>query len=233
MEITFKESLANFWTQGDAVSHAVILVLFVMSILSWMQIVLKALRVYQRHNVTKAVEAFWHNSSVDKALKDLSAQIGEAHNFTDLAKSAVVAVEHFDHQKRNELGKHLNREEFISRTLRQSINRSTAKLESGMTVLASIGAVAPFVGLFGTVYGIYHALIGIAAAGSASLNTVSGPVGEALIMTALGLFVAIPAVLAYNAFVRYNRLELMELDGFAYDLLSFFDVGGKISTHKK
>lgn len=222
-----ENGLANFWIQGDAISHGVVLILFVMSILSWTQIILKGWRFWNRARITKAVEKFWHATSFDKALNNMSLELGANHNFTELAKHTATALEKFDHQKRNELGKNLNREEFISRTLRQSINRATSKLESGMTVLASIGAVAPFVGLFGTVYGIYHALIGIASAGSASLNTVSGPVGEALIMTAIGLFVAIPAVLAYNAFIRYNRLELMELDGFAADLLSYFENGVK------
>ncbi len=226
------QGLANFWAQGDSISHGVIFVLFVMSVLSWMQIAMKAWRISRRDKLNKAIENFWHESSVEKAIKDLSQEIGEDHIFTDLANRANAASKQFDHRMANEIGTLLKREEFISRALRQSINRSTSKLEKGMTVLASIGAVAPFVGLFGTVYGIYNALIGISAAGSASLNTVSGPVGEALIMTALGLFVAIPAVLAYNAFVRSNRLELMELDGFAYDLLSFFDVGTKISNKK-
>jgi biopolymer transport protein ExbB len=163
-----------------------------------------------------------------KAVEKLSDELGESHNFSRLAQDALTAASHFDEQKNNEIGKHLQREEIITRALRQSINQSTARLESGMTVLASIGAVSPFVGLFGTVYGIYNALLGISAAGSASLNTVSGPVGEALIMTAIGLFVAIPAVLAYNAFIRFNRLELMELDGFAHDLHSYFCTGKRI-----
>ena len=144
----------------------------------------------------------------------------------------VEAAEHFDEDKDNHIEHGLNRGEFITRTLRQSINRSTAKLESGLTMLASIGAVAPFIGLFGTVYGIYGALLGISASGAATLDKVSGPVGEALIMTAAGLFVAIPAALAYNAFVRLNRLELMELDGFAHDLYSYLSNGVK-ATNKK
>jgi biopolymer transport protein ExbB len=111
--------------------------------------------------------------------------------------------------------------------LRRSIERSTARLESGLTVLASIGSSAPFIGLFGTVWGIYHALLAIGIAGQGTLDKVAGPVGEALVMTAVGLAVAIPAVLAYNAFVRANRMVLGELDGFAHDLFAFVSTGAR------
>jgi biopolymer transport protein ExbB/TolQ len=124
----------------------------------------------------------------------------------------------------------VDRSEFLTRAMRQSIVRSSAKLESGLTALASIGTIAPFVGLFGTVWGIYHALLGIASAGSASIDKISGPVGEALIMTAAGLFVAIPAALAYNAFVRFNRVELAELDGFAHDLHAYLNTGARLAS---
>src|SRR5690606_19544680 len=110
------------------------------------------------------------------------------------------------------------------------IVKSTARLESGLTMLASIGSISPFVGLFGTVWGIYHALLSIASTGSASIDKISGPVGEALIMTAAGLFVAIPAVLAYNAFTRLNRLELAELDGFAHDLHAYLGTGARVGS---
>jgi len=223
-----EHGLVDFWVQGDFISHFVIFILFFMSILSWTQIGLKTWRFWKRSLITKALQNFWHESSIKKAVEKLAGELGANHNFSILAQDALTSALHFDEQKNNEIGKHLQRDEIITRALRQSINQATARLESGMTILASIGAVSPFVGLFGTVYGIYNALIGISAAGSATLNTVSGPVGEALIMTAIGLFVAIPAVLAYNAFIRFNRLELMELDGFAHDLHSYFCTGKKI-----
>ncbi len=118
--------------------------------------------------------------------------------------------------------------ELITRTLRQEINRVSARLENGLTLLASVGATAPFVGLFGTVWGIYHALVAVSATGTVQIDKVAGPVGEALIMTALGLVVAIPAVLAYNAFTRVNRVTLAELDGFAHDLHAYLTTGTRV-----
>jgi len=126
------------------------------------------------------------------------------------------------------LSAQVDRSELITRVLRQRINIAAARLESGLTWLASVGSTAPFVGLFGTVWGIYHALLNIAASGTLSIDRVAGPVGEALIMTAFGLVVAIPAVLAYNALTRVNRLILAELDGFAHDLHAFLTVGARI-----
>jgi biopolymer transport protein ExbB len=120
--------------------------------------------------------------------------------------------------------------EFLARAIRRAITRESAALEAGLSVLASVGSTAPFVGLFGTVWGIYHALIGIGMSGSATLDAVAGPVGEALIMTAAGLAVAIPAVLAYNAFTRGNRVVLAELDGFAHDLHAFLITGAKLDS---
>ncbi len=118
--------------------------------------------------------------------------------------------------------------ELITRTLRQEINRVSARLESGLTLLASVGSTAPFVGLLGTVWGIYHALLAVSTSGTVQIDKVAGPVGEALIMTALGLAVAIPAVLAYNAFTRVNRITLAELDAFAHDLHAYLTTGARI-----
>ena len=117
--------------------------------------------------------------------------------------------------------------EFLTRALRNAMAHAQARVERGLTFLASVGSTAPFIGLFGTVWGIYHALAGLAGATQVVLDKVAGPVGEALIMTAAGLFVAIPAVLAYNASVRANRLVLAQLDGFAHDLHAYLVNGIK------
>jgi biopolymer transport protein ExbB len=110
------------------------------------------------------------------------------------------------------------------------MSRTGAQLESGLTLLASVGSTAPFIGLFGTVWGIYHALLQIASSGQVMIDRVAGPVGEALVMTAAGLAVAIPAVLAYNAFTRINRVTLAELDGFAHDLLALVTTGRRLDS---
>jgi len=107
-----------------------------------------------------------------------------------------------------------------------------ANLEGGLTFLASVGSTAPFIGLFGTVWGIYHALVALSGSNSVVLDKVAGPVGEALIMTAAGLFVAIPAVLAYNALTRANRLVMAQLDGFAHDLHAFYATGARRAAVK-
>ena len=225
--------LINFWQQGDGISHFVTIILLIMSILSWTQIVIKGIKASKRKKNFIALDKFWDVSTINEAVQSLENEVGIDNSFANLAKQAISSAKHFDEHKGSSIGGNLDRGEFITRALRQGINRSTTKLESGLTLLASIGAIAPFVGLFGTVYGIYNALLGISASGNASLNTVSGPVGEALIMTAAGLFVAIPAVLAYNSFVRLNRLELMELDGFSHDLHSYLSDGVKLSNLKR
>jgi len=217
----------NLWSQGDGISHSVILILLVMSILSWTQIAIKGYRAFRRSRIFSAIEMFWGESTLDKGIKKLTSEIGDSV-FSELAKQAANSAKHFDEHGNDSIGNNLERSEFVTRALRQSILRSTARLESGQTMLASIGSIAPFVGLFGTVWGIYNALISISTSGAATLNKVSGPVGEALIMTAAGLFVAIPAVIAYNAFTRFNRLDLMELDGFAHDLHSYLNTGARV-----
>jgi biopolymer transport protein ExbB len=120
--------------------------------------------------------------------------------------------------------------EWLTRSLRNSIDESTARLQSGLAVLASVGSTAPFVGLFGTVWGIYHALLAISVAGQATIDKVAGPIGEALIMTALGLAVAIPAVLGYNALVRGNKGVLGKLNRFAHDLHAYFLTGARVTS---
>jgi biopolymer transport protein ExbB len=124
----------------------------------------------------------------------------------------------------------VDRNEVVTRVLRQEMNRTSARLESGLTLLASVGSTAPFIGLFGTVWGIYHALLQIASSGQVMIDKVAGPVGEALIMTAAGLAVAIPAVLAYNAFTRTNRVVMAELDGFAHDLHALVTTGQRLES---
>jgi biopolymer transport protein ExbB len=118
----------------------------------------------------------------------------------------------------------------VTRCLRNGIDEFTARLQSGLAILASVGSTAPFIGLFGTVWGIYHALVAIGTSGQASIDKVAGPIGEALIMTAFGLAVAIPAVLGYNALVRGNKGMLNGLNSFAHDLHAYFVTGARVDS---
>jgi biopolymer transport protein ExbB len=215
----------SFWNNSDYIGHSVFFILVAMSTLSWMQIIIKALHALYRSRTHKIVKEFWMQSTIEKALRVFEKKLGKKHIFTNIASDAIFAAKSFDEQKHSGISKNFDRPKFIASTIRQTLNEASTKLESGMTILASIGSVAPFVGLFGTVYGIYKALIDIAKTGSANLATVSGPIGESLIMTAAGLFVAIPAVLAYNSFVRSNNLEMVEANAFAHDLHSFLNIG--------
>ncbi|MFT3759619.1 MotA/TolQ/ExbB proton channel family protein [Thauera sp.] len=229
MEATQAFGIAHLWAQSDLVIRAIAVILMLMSIASWYLILVRGLRQLRTRRQVGAIEAFWTAPNLETGLKRLSEQAPDS-SFEALAQQGAAAAQHIRRHAGNDtLGSKLDADEVLTRSLRKSIALSTAGLESGMTVLASIGSTAPFVGLFGTVWGIYHALVNISASGMATLDKVAGPVGEALIMTAFGLFVAIPAVLAYNAVTRANRIELSELDAFAHDLQAWFSTGSRIA----
>jgi biopolymer transport protein ExbB len=218
-------NLAHYWAQGDAVSHAVAYALLLMSIASWYYILSKAWSSWRIRKSAGALEGFWKASTLNDAIAIVRHADSE-NVYTPLATQSAQAANF--RQQENSLNAAVDPGELITRTLRQEINRVSARLESGLTLLASVGSTAPFVGLFGTVWGIYHALLAVSASGTVQIDKVAGPVGEALIMTALGLLVAIPAVLAYNAFTRVNRVTLAELDAFAHDLHAFLTTGARI-----
>jgi biopolymer transport protein ExbB len=213
--------------QMDSVVFFTMIILLVMSAASWYYGLTKAWHLWQiRAQMDGIIEEFWGASSLSQAVTRLDRYPEDP--FARLARQCAKSAEHHQKHAPNRLGEAASLSDFLTRTLRQTINRETARLESGLTLLATVGSTAPFVGLFGTVWGIYLALSAIGAKGEASLETVAGPVGEALIMTALGLAVAIPAVLAYNAIVRSNRLVLNDLDAFAHDLHAHFTTGARV-----
>lgn len=216
----------------DALGWVVLVTLVVMSLASWYFIIANSIRNAQvRGRADKVINGFWNTGSTQDAIRELEAQ-PKGEPFSKIALDAASAVAH--HQQAaaggGRLAESLSRSEFIDRALRQAVARESLRLEGGLTLLATVGSSAPFVGLLGTVWGIYNALIGIAAAGNASMEAVAGPVGEALIMTAIGLFTAIPAVLAYNFFNRSNRLTYAQFDEFAHDLHDFFATGARVET---
>ena len=208
---------ASFLAHTDAIGKAILFILLTMSVATWYLIVTKALTIYfERRRSAGFLETFWNAPSISA----VQSQLEERHPdepFAHLAWHAVAA-----RRKGND--------EFLTRAMRRVIDEDTARLESGLTVLASVGSTAPFVGLFGTVWAVYHALVSIGVSGQGTLDKVAGPVGEALIMTALGLAVAIPAVLAYNGFVRSNRLVLSKLDAYAHDLFAVLTTGSSIAN---
>jgi biopolymer transport protein ExbB len=217
--------LITLWTQGDWVTKAVALMLLGMSLSSWIVILIKAVDIVKFKSLGARTESFWHSEDFAAGIKALGPQ--QDNPFVLLAQAGQEASAH-DHHAQTQLCDALDNSDWISRSLRNSIDDSTARFQSGLAILASVGSTAPFVGLFGTVWGIYHALMGIGAAGQATIDKVAGPIGEALIMTALGLAVAIPAVLGYNALVRGNKSILTKLNRFSHDLHAYFVTGARV-----
>ena len=223
--------LAHFWNQSDTVIHAVAFTLLLMSVASWYIVIGKAFAVLRaRGSIARAMAAFWQADSRPQALEAIRAE-DRTGVFALVAIDAVLAAQAFEEKSVDGIGAGVEASDFIARTLQQSTVLAQARVERGLTFLASVGSTAPFVGLFGTVWGIYHALVSLAGATQVVLDKVAGPVGEALIMTAAGLFVAIPAVLSYNALTRVNRLVLAQLDGFANSLHAYLVAGVRLDGH--
>ncbi|WP_330947149.1 MotA/TolQ/ExbB proton channel family protein [Thermomonas sp. LB-4] len=220
----FDHLIQNF----DIVGWIVFLTLSIMSVMSWYWIIINFIKNMRlRGRAERVVATFWETTNAQDAIRYMEEQ-PKSEPFSKIALDAAQAAAHHQRHDGSKLAESLNRSEFVDRALRQAVTRESLSLEAGLTVLATTGSSAPFVGLLGTVWGIYHALIKIGSSGDASISAVAGPVGEALIMTALGLFVAIPALLAYNAFVRSNRITNNQFDTFAHDLHDFFATGARV-----
>lgn len=203
--------LASLWSQSDTVIRTVALLLLIMSIASWVVIALRAWRLWKLRRVAHAADNFWHGAETTVNLQALEGDAG-SNPFRHLAEEGQAAVARHE---TSALRARIGLAEWLTECLRGAIDETTERLQSGLPILASVGSTAPFVGLFGTVWGIYHALISIGTQGQASIDQVAGPVGEALIMTAFGLAVAIPAVLGYNLITRGNKRLLSKMNRFA------------------
>jgi biopolymer transport protein ExbB len=219
--------LIHVWTQGDWVTKTVALLLLAMSLASWIVILIKALDIWKYKKLAQRSEDFWHSEDLATGLARLGSD-----DSNPFRQAALTGREATAHHRNTQVQLHdtLDASDWITRSLRNSIDDSTARLQAGLAILASVGSTAPFVGLLGTVWGIYHALLGIGASGQATIDKVAGPIGEALIMTALGLAVAIPAVLGYNALVRGNKSILTKLNRFAHDLHAYFVTGARVTN---
>ena len=215
--------ISHLWLQCDTVTHIVAILLLLMSIGSWFIIINRFLNLYQIKPLIKETVLFWKKTSWQDGLNSFS--IPEKNPFYQLAAKA-----HFVMQERQlgassahslPLANNIETENWLSSNLKAELDTVIADLQKGLAFLASTGATAPFIGLFGTVWGIYHALMTIGTSGSASIDQVAGPIGEALVMTGLGLAVAIPAVLGYNALTKSNKDHLLHLRRFSDDLHTY------------
>ena len=206
------QGLAQFWHGGDAITRAVALLLLAMSVSAWVLILWKAWVLRRATgDIARAVPAFWDATTLEQGRERLAA-LDRERVLLPLLTAAAAEPAGGTLESAGQL------ESQLTRRLRDALHRGLAQLQFGQVLLASVGSTAPFVGLFGTVWGIYHALAGMAAAGSITIDKVAGPIGEALIMTATGIAVAVPAVLAYNIFGKWVAACEGELEGFAHDL---------------
>ncbi len=218
-------SLWEILRQGDAVTRMVALILLAMSVGSWVVILWKGwLLQRSRVDVARSTAAFWQSATVDEALQKLVS-----FDRQQLVRPLILATRFEAPGTLAEAG---DRAQQLTRVLRDALHLVLRKLQFGQVLLATVGSTAPFVGLLGTVWGIYHALISISSVGQVTIDKIAGPVGEALIMTAAGLAVAIPAVLAYNVLGRYIGGIEADLEGFARDLreLMAHPAGGALPT---
>jgi biopolymer transport protein ExbB len=213
----------QFWSQGDFITRAVALLLLLMSISAWVLIFWKGWLLRRtRSDIERAVGAFWSAATVSDGRERLAGADRER-----VVLPLLDAATYTPAGGTLETGGHLQSQ--LTRRLRDALHGVLRHLQFGQVLLASIGSTAPFIGLFGTVWGIYHALLSISVAGSITIDRVSGPVGEALVMTAAGLAVAIPAVLAYNIFGKLVGACEAELEGFAHDLREM--IAGPTAEH--
>ena len=214
--------LDALWAQGDFVARGTLIILVIMSMGRWYIMVTKLFEQYRLlRQADAAGKTFWTAGSVQQGASSLKA--GSPFRF--ISESAIKATEHHA----GGLTEHIDRNTWVTLSIQRSIDNVQSRLQDGLAFLATVGSTAPFVGLFGTVWGIYHALTAIGIAGQASIDKVAGPVGEALIMSAMGLAVAVPAVLAYIGLVRRNKLSMERVREFGADLHSVLLSGARVS----
>ena len=214
--------LAGMWNTGDIVTRAVIILLLILSLVSWYTILIKLWDQRRLKQAARAAEKqFWSAPSV----KDGVERLKKGDYFRAIAEDGLRAVSHHEGRLTDRIDMH----EWITMSLQRSVDQVNSNMQKGLGALATIGSTAPFVGLFGTVWGVMNALIAIGLAGQASIDKVAGPVGGALIMTALGLFAAVPAVWGYNWLIGRNKMLQDALRNFAGDLHAYLVSGARVS----
>ena len=214
------------WTQSDYVGKGVFVILITMSLWSWLVMINKWLDQRMLRKVAaEAEKQFWTAGSMQDGIGKLK---GKINPFRDIAQDGLSAVEHHRKTTARDVTSNIELGPWVESHVQRRTDMLQSSLQSGMVVLASVGATSPFVGLFGTVWGIYHALISISIAGQASLDKVAGPIGEALIMTAMGLAVAVPAVLGFNGLLRGNKSLMERANYFAHDVEAALLAGSRV-----
>ena len=217
--------LSALWAQGDFVSRGTLIILVIMSMGSWYILITKLYESFKIAGEAKAARrTFFKATTLQEGVKTLKK--GSAFRY--IAETGIEAGEHHE----GTLTEHIDRNTWVSMSVQRTVDTVQSRLQDGLAVLATVGSTAPFVGLFGTVWGIYHALTAIGIAGQASIDKVAGPVGEALIMTAIGLAVAVPAVLGYNWLVRRNKITMESVRNFGGDLHGIL-MGGRASQSSR
>jgi len=215
--------LAALWAGGDIIARSVLILLLIMSLASWYVMLTKLWDQRKLKQSARVVEKqFWTAPSV----KDGVDRLKKGDEFRGIAEDGLRAASHHD----GRLTDRIDLNEWITMSLQRSTDQVNSKLNGGLGLLATVGSTAPFVGLFGTVWGILNALVGIGIAGQASIDKVAGPVGEALIMTAIGLFVAVPAVMGYNWLLGRNKVLQEALRNFSSDLHAYLVSGSRVET---
>jgi biopolymer transport protein ExbB len=215
--------LGALWEQGDFVAKGTLIIMVIMSLTSWYVIIMKLLDQRKLLASAKLAEQkFWTAGSIREAVDRLPKN----DTFRMIAEDGLRASQHHEGRLTDRIALH----EWVTMSLQRSIDAVNNVLQGGLPWLATVGSTAPFVGLFGTVWGIYHALVAIGVSGQASIDKVAGPVGEALIMTAIGLAVAVPAVMGYNWLIRRNKELVLELSHFSSDLHAFLVSGARVAV---
>ncbi|MDE2348766.1 MAG: MotA/TolQ/ExbB proton channel family protein [Gammaproteobacteria bacterium] len=218
--------LGAMLTNGDIVTRSVFTILLIMSFMTWFVMITKFFDQRRlRKQGREAEKEFWSANNLNDGVAKLK---GDNNPYRALAEAGKKAYEHHEANKTRLAGA-IDSSEWITQALQRTADMVVGRMQSGMSILASVGSTAPFVGLFGTVWGIYHALIAISLAGQASIDKVAGPVGEALIMTAIGLFAAVPAVLGYNMLLRRNRVIQEYVSHFTHELHAYLVSGAKMT----
>ncbi|MFM7395795.1 MAG: MotA/TolQ/ExbB proton channel family protein [Gammaproteobacteria bacterium] len=215
--------LGALWEQGDFVAKGTLIIMLIMSLTSWYVIIMKLLDQRKLMASAKIAEQkFWSAGSIREAIERLPKN----DVYRQIAEDGLRASQHHEGRLTDRIALH----EWVTMSLQRSAQGVSMALTGGLPWLATVGSTAPFVGLFGTVWGIYHALVSIGVSGQASIDKVAGPVGEALIMTAIGLAVAVPAVMGYNWLIRRNKEVQEELGNFTSDLHSFLVSGARVAV---